>query len=89
MNTIQGKWEQYKSKVVPKDADAVLEKHIKDAFYAGALSLFGVVGETTNGPDLSDDAVMAIMDGCFAEIGSYFHLTTDTNTGSAPVTYQS
>lgn len=43
MNSIEGKWQEYRTRVVPKDASETQVMEARRAFYAGAGSLFSIV----------------------------------------------
>jgi len=66
--TIEEKWQDYLTRVIPKSAGSVQISESRAAFFAGALSAFNLV---TNLPDNEDEAVER-MDTIYAELTGAF-----------------
>ena len=67
--TIAGAWKSYSAVLAPT-AGAVQRQETKRAFYAGAISLLGLLDELST-PEVSEDAGMAVLASLHQEARSY------------------
>lgn len=58
--TIQSEWENYRDKVLPKDAQLIQRIECKRAFYLGAMSMFKLREELTNST-LSEKSIESVL----------------------------
>lgn len=58
LKTIEEGWILYRDKVIPKDAPRVQQEESRKAFYAGAITLFSMIMETTDGPEEQGEAFL-------------------------------
>lgn len=70
MRTVQEQWEDYKEKVLPKDAPAIQVSECRLAFYAGVVSFKHVMQEIAYA-GLSDTAEMAVLMGIEEELREF------------------
>jgi hypothetical protein len=68
--TIAGAWNSYSKAALPPTAGAVQRRETKQAFYAGAISLLGVLDELST-PEVSEEAGMAVLASLHHEARSY------------------
>jgi hypothetical protein len=72
MNTIAEKWEKFRGKVIPKEAEESQISDMKMAFYAGAFSFLTMQKEVIGSSDISEDAGIALLESWQQEINDYF-----------------
>ena len=72
MNTIQDAWLNYKSKVVPDSACEIQVNETKQAFYAGSLCAFSLLG--TVAEKYTEEQGANILEGIDKELADFFIL---------------
>lgn len=75
MNTIAEKWDGYAADVVPKNAPKVQISETRQAFYAGAAAILGIMAGL--GENTSEDAGAAILAGLHDEIRMFMKTITE------------
>lgn len=66
--TVVSKWEQFRDHVLKRDAPEYVVESIRNAFYAGAASTFGICIKAS---DLEDDGANEVFDSIHNELTSY------------------
>lgn len=70
---IEGLWLNFSRKVIPAHAPQVQRDEMKNAFFAGAMSLFTDVIMNLSGGDVPQEADLARLDKVDTELKEYFH----------------
>ena len=76
MNTIQEQWEMYEKLVLSKDASPIQLLETRRAFYAGFEAMLRVQWAIA-GNEYSEDAGVAMLEGCYEESRAFARLVTD------------
>jgi hypothetical protein len=74
MNTIQEKWESFKILVIPNDAPRIQIKEMRNAFFAGAISVISIT-DAISEVNVSEDAGVAMLEGLHDECRRFVNET--------------
>lgn len=68
--TIAGAWNSFSAAALPPGACEQQRRQVKRAFYAGAISLLGVLDELSE-PEVSENAGVAVLESLHQEARAY------------------
>ncbi len=81
MNTIQSHWEDYRRRVLPKDAGPVQIRETQMAFYAGAWAVFRILKDGV-ADTKTDEAGVAMLMGLQEECQAFARSVVGPEEGS-------
>jgi len=74
MNTIQSKWDSFRTSVIPKNAPHVQVKEMSNAFFAGAISVINIT-DAISDSNISEDAGVEMLEGLHDECRRFVNET--------------